>query len=150
MPLDIKKLEAFFGSRLQCLDAAPSRMRWLTHFDGFVHWHVLWVPERELLKISADRDARLEAFPTVEVEGFYSSVSILALTGGATALVLQPVGAHHSMNFLVVTRTVAGRLSLSTTCGHPQHIVESARTSSEDPATPMGNSEVMEEPPAAS
>ena len=140
--LHIETLEAFFGTRLQFCDRSLSQGQWLTYCDGFVHWHVLWDHERQLLKIAADREPRLTALPTVEVEGFYSNISVSPLTGGYVTLVLQPVGARDSMNWLVMTKTADGRLSLSTMCGNPHQIAEPGAPPNGGTATPVGNSAV--------
>jgi hypothetical protein len=118
MPLPIEILEAFFGNRLQT-EGTSSGLQSLTHFDGFIHWHVLWLPGESLIKIAADREARITALPIVEIEGFYCGISTLQLTGGATALVLKPVGARDSRNYVVITKDKDGRFSMSTTCGNP-------------------------------
>jgi len=149
MALCIETLEAFFGARLQFMDRSLSQAQWLTYFDGFAHWHVLLEQERQFLKIAADREPQIAGLPSVEIEGFYSSISMSPLTGGFVELVLQPVGARDSRNWLVVTKTPDGRLSMSTTCGNPQQIVEPGTPPNSGAARPVGDSEATERPPSA-
>jgi len=119
MSLQIETLEAFFGSRLQFPDQSISQVKSLACFDGFFHWCVLWDEEREFLKTTVDREPGLSPLPTVEVDGFYSSLSVTPLTGGCVALVLKPVRTPEPMNYLVIAKATDGRFSMSTTCGNP-------------------------------
>jgi hypothetical protein len=116
MALPIEALETFFQGEFRF----QQRLGQLTHFDGYAHWHVLWTPEDgQFLKIVADRDPMLAAFPTVEVEGRFSDdLTLSPLSGGAgVALVLRPEGAGESKNCVTITKTKDGRLSLSTAVG---------------------------------
>jgi hypothetical protein len=115
MGLPIETLEAFFGEKFRF----EQRVGQLTHFDGYLYWHLLWMPESgQFLKIIADRDHKVAAFPTVEVEGCYSDdLSVSPLSSGGVALVLQPECANEPKNHVVITKTKNGRLSLSTTVG---------------------------------
>lgn len=120
MALNVETLQGFFGARLQFMDRSLSQMQWLACFDGFVYWHVYWDPERQFLKIAADREPQLTPFPAAEIEGFYCDISVSPIPGVGSALHLKPIGVRHSMNYLVVTKTTGGRFSLSTTCGNPE------------------------------
>lgn len=116
MRLPIEILETFFEGKFRF----QQQLGQLTHFDGFLYWHLLWMAEdEEFLKIIADRDPEPAAFPTVEVEGRYSDeLSLSPLSGGVgVALVLRPQGADEPKNYVVITKTKDGRLSLSTTVG---------------------------------
>jgi hypothetical protein len=115
MALPIGILEDFFGARFhfegQTLGA-------LAHFDGYAYWHVYYDRKSQFLKITAGRDSFLSAYPAVEIEGFYSDdCSVSPLTGGGMALLLRPIGVDHTMNYVVITKTQKGSLSLSTTVG---------------------------------
>jgi hypothetical protein len=114
MPLAIEILQEFFGTPFSFEDQSFGQ---LTHFDSYAYWHILYIPERQFLKIFAGRDSLTSAFPTVEIEGIYSDCSISPLTGGGTALILRPKGVDNTSNYVVITKTKNGTLSLSTTVG---------------------------------
>jgi hypothetical protein len=119
MAFPIETLETFFGAKFQF----EQLLGQLTHFDGYAYWHVLWMPTGgEFLKIAADSNSMLGAFPTVEIEGRYADdVSVVTLSGGVgVALVLHPKRSDKPMNYVTITKTKEGRLSLSITVGEAQ------------------------------
>jgi hypothetical protein len=101
----IKIIEEFFGASFH-----KGQEIWeITTFDGYAHWHLLLFPKQRLLKITADRDPTFSAFPTLEIEGFYSDeVSTSPVAGVGVALMLR----LSEENMIVITKTEEGRLSL--------------------------------------
>ena len=115
--LALETIEAFFGKSFEFADKSLSDTRWLTHFDGFIYWQVVWFPKDKLLWMAADRESPATPFPILEIGGCYMDATIKPLTGGYNALVLVPNNAEDPNNYLVITKTNEGRLSLSTSVG---------------------------------
>jgi hypothetical protein len=116
MAFPLETIETFFGTKF--------REGWLTHFDGYAHWHLLWVPEMgHYLQIVVGDHPTPNAYPTLEVGGRYTDeVAVMSVSNSdgeitGAALILRPIGADTSMNYVVITKTKGGTLSLSTTVG---------------------------------
>ena len=122
MTLAIDKIENFFGAKFEPLDAALSKIRELRCFDGHAHWCLLWDEDRKMLYFTADKNAHFSAFPTLEIEVYYSGLQVSLVPGVGEVLMLRPLGAKHSNNLFVLTKTNAGRLSLATSLGESDEI----------------------------
>jgi hypothetical protein len=112
MALPIETLEAFFEAKFDT-DGQPARV--LRHFDGYAYWHVLYIQEYRLLKITAGDEPGFTSFPTVEIEGVYSDeIRVGPLSGGVgTVLILQPKDLNSSSVHVAFTKLRSGRISLS-------------------------------------
>jgi hypothetical protein len=114
MTLLVEALEKFFESKFE-FEGGP--LGQLTHFDGFAYWHLLYYSEGGgLVKIVADSDSTLRAFPTVEIEGvFADEFEVGPLSGEiGTVLILHPKGAKEGKYYVCITKTTDGRMSLAT------------------------------------
>lgn len=114
MPLEIQTLQTFFQAKFHFFDRSFGE---LTHFDGAAYWHVLYHTTSHLMKISAGPEPLPGSIPTVEIEGSYSESSVSLLTGGDVMLVLRPHDVSDPRNYVAITKTKSGRLSLATTVG---------------------------------
>ena len=114
MPLPVKQIEDFFVAKFEPM--SPGLGRELHHYDGAAHWCVL-SDNKDHLFITADTEQDGEAFPIVEVSAHCSSVSTSHAGGVGPMLILHPNGDGEPSHYVVLTRTKAGRVSLSLTVG---------------------------------
>ena len=114
MPLPLEKIEEFFAARFEPFSPGPGRE--LRCFDGYAHWSVLY-DDRQCLFITADRDAGASALPVVEIAAFCSRVSGSYAGGVGPVLILHPNDTEETTHYLALTKTQAGRISLSTSVG---------------------------------
>jgi hypothetical protein len=114
MPLPLEKIEEFFAARFTPISPGPGQE--LYHFDGYAHWSVVY-NDRQCLFITADRDAGGSAFPVVEIVAFCSRVSTSYAGGVGPVLILHPNDTEQTHHYLCLTKTQAGRISLSTSVG---------------------------------
>jgi hypothetical protein len=114
MPLPLEKIEEFFAARFEPFSPGPGRE--LRCFDGYAHWSVLY-DDRQCLFIAADREAGGSAFPVVEIAAFCSRVSASYAGGVGPVLILHPNDTEETTHYLALTKTQAGRISLSTSVG---------------------------------
>jgi hypothetical protein len=149
MALPLEKIEEFFAARFAPVSPGPGRE--LHQFDGYAHWCVLY-DDRQCLFITADRDAGASAFPVVELAAFCLRVSTSHAVGVGPVLILHPNDTEDTSHHVALTKTKAGRISLSTSVGEDTRCREAEPFTAPngDPATRLGNSGVTERPPSVS
>jgi hypothetical protein len=117
MTLVFQDIEFFFGAQLEFVDITHGKFERFMVFDGFVYWTVLCNRETCFIRISAQQEPFDAVFPIFEIAGHFSNTAVKPISGGGTALVLQPHDISDTENFLVITKTEDKRLSLSTCLG---------------------------------
>lgn len=114
MPLSLEKIEEFFVARFTPVSPGPGRE--LHHFDGYAHWSV-YFDDTHCLFITADRDPGPRAFPAVELAVYCLAISTLHASGVGLVLILHPNDTEETRHCVALTKTEAGRISMSTSIG---------------------------------
>ena len=120
MNSSIKKLEDFFETSFEPLNASSSDTRHLVYFDDFVQWNVLLVEDKQCLFISADKTALVTAFPIIEITVFFSGIHLDFLPSWGHILYILPKGEEYSDRLIAITKSIEGRLSSASTMGESE------------------------------
>lgn len=114
MKLPINEIERFFETKFETISPGPGRA--LHHFDGCMHWHVVY-DDIDCFFITADRELSPGPFPVLEIAVYSSRVSTSYAVDVGPVLILHPKNTDETRHCVVLTRTKDGRLSLSTSVG---------------------------------
>ncbi len=95
---------------------SPGPGRKLHHYDGYVHWSVVYDGNNSLF-IAANQELGSTAFPVVELSVHCSRISRSHAIGVGPVLILHPNDTKEASRYVVFTKTKTGRISLSTSVG---------------------------------